>query len=183
MSLLLKVALLAYPPQFRRRFGTEWTRAMHDRRVHGNQSAGRLAATVVTDVFLNAPPMRWETLTTPSRALLSIAAITVALAALAVGSPAIGILLIALIVVFALQAVGAKRPIAGADLVLVQRWYLWLAAAAGSFLVGLVVVIIDNADDLTTVGWATWLLTWSAAVVLAITGLALGATRLVLQRR
>ena len=183
MNTLVRVALLAYPRQFRRHYGTEWTRTVTDMQIHGRRSSTRVAATVVAEMVTTAVRMRWEHLMPSARIALSVIAAVVALAALVVGSPAIAVFVVALAALVALQFAGRDRPIAPTDPSITRRWWTWLATSAVAFLVGLGVVAIDGDDDLSSAAWATWMISWFAAVVLAAIGLGLGATRLVLTRR
>lgn len=119
-----------------------------------------------------------------TRLALSVTAAIVAVAALAVGSEAVAVLVVALVALAALAFAGRDRPITPANPSLAQRWYLWLASAAAAFLVGLGVVAITEQDGgLSEAAWATWMLSWAAAVVLALIGVGLGATRLVTRNR
>ena len=107
----------------------------------------------------------------------------ITLAALAVGSEAIAILLVAILVLIGLQLAGKDRPITPSDPSVTRRWYLWIAGAAGAFLFGLGVVVATEEDGgLSEVAWATWMLSWAAGAVLGVIGLGLGATRLITHR-
>jgi hypothetical protein len=182
MNLLLRAALLAYPRSFRRNYGDEWTRTIADMCTHSHFSALRVGGTVVTEAFTTAIHMRWENLMKPTKTLLTVIAATIALAALVVGSEAIAVLVVAIVVLVGLQFAGKDRPITPTDPSMTRRWYLWIAGAAGAFLLGLGVLAIDG-DDLTSAGWATWMLSWATASVLALIGTGLGATRLVSNHR
>ncbi len=182
MNLLLQVALLAFPRSFRREYGTEWTRTIADMRNHSNQSALRVGGTVVAEAFTTAIQMRWENLMKPTKTVLSVLAATIALAALVMGSAAIAVFAIALVVLVGLQFAGKDRPITPTDPSITRRWYLWMAGAAGAFLLGLGVVVITEEDGgLSSTAWATWMLSWATAAVLAVIGL--GATRLFTHQR
>lgn len=181
MNLLLRVALLAYPRSFRRHYGTEWARTIADMRTHSHCSAIRVGGTVVTEAFTTALHMRWENLMKPTKTLLSVIAAAIALAALVVGSEALAVVAVAIVVLVGLQFAGRDRPVTPTDPSVTRRWYLWMAGAAGAFLLGLGVLAIDG-DDLTSAGWATWMLSWATAAVLALIGTGLGATRLITHR-
>ena len=114
----------------------------------------------------------------PTKTVLRVIAATIALAALVVGSEAIAVLVVAIAVLFGLQFAGKDRPIAPTDPVITRRWYLWMGGAAGAFLLGLGVLAIDG-DELTSAGWATWMLSWATAAILATVGVGLAATRLI----
>ena len=182
MNLLVRVALLAYPRSFRREYGTEWTRTIADMRTHGHHHAGRVSGTVIAEALTTAVQMRWENLMKPTKTLLTVIAATVALAALVMGSEAIAVLVVALVVLVGLQFAGKDRPIAPTDPSITRHWYLWMAGAASAFLIGLGVLAVDG-DDLTSAGWTTWMLSWAGAAILGFVGLGLGATRLVTNNR
>jgi hypothetical protein len=183
MSLLLRVALLAYPRSFRRNYGTEWTRTIADMRTHSHHSALRVGGTVVAEAFTTAIHMRWENLMKPAKTVLTVIAAVIALAALMMGSEAIAVLLVAIIVLVGLQFAGKDRPITPADPSMTRRWYLWVAGAAGAFLLGLGVLAIAEEDGgLSEFAWATWMLSWTTAAVLGVIGLGLGATRVITHR-
>lgn len=183
MNALARVALLAYPRQFRRQYGHEWTRTINDLRMHHGLSTTRIAATVMAEAATVALRMRWENLMPATRAILTVLTLIVTLAAFVVGSPAIAVMVAALVVLGAVQFAGRDRPIAPADPSATRRWWLWLAGSAAAFLIGVAVVAIDGDDDLATAAWATWLVSWAAAVLLAAVGVGLAATRLAITRR
>lgn len=183
MNALVRVVLLAYPREFRRGYGREWARTINDLRVHGGLSASRVAANVIAEAATVAPRMRWENLMPATRTTLTVVAAVVALAAFVVGSPALAILVLALIALGVLQFAGRDKPIAPTDASITRRWWTWLAGSAAAFLIGLGAVAIDGDDDLSSAAWATWMLSWAAAIVLAVIGLGLAATHLVTARR
>jgi hypothetical protein len=183
MNQLVRVALLAYPRSFRRQYGTEWTRTIADMRTHGHHSALRVAGTVVAEAFTTAIHMRWENLMRPTKTVLTVIAATIALAALVMGSEAIAVVVVAIVVLVGLQFAGKDRPITPTDPSMTRRWYLWMTGAAGAFLLGLGVLAIDGDDELTSAAWATWMLSWATAAVLGVIGLGLGATRLLSNHR
>ena len=74
MNLLLRVALLAYPRSFRRRYGAEWTRTIADMRTHSHHSATRVGGTVVAEALTTAIRMRWENLMKTTKTLLTVIA-------------------------------------------------------------------------------------------------------------
>ncbi len=179
MNLLVRVALLAYPRSFRRHYGTEWTRTIADMRNHSHHSSVRVAGAVVAEAFTTALHMRWENLMKPTKTVLTVIAATIALAALAMGSEAIAVLVVAIVVLAGLQFAGKDRPITPTDRSITRRWYVWLAGSLGLYLLGFVFL----AFWLTEIGWAIWMLSWAAATVVGLTGLGLGATRLVSNHR
>ena len=183
MTLLARIALLAYPRSFRREYGTEWTRTVSDMRTHSGHSALRVGGTVIAETVTTAVHMRWENLMKPTKTALTVIAAVITAAALVVGSPAIAILVVAVVILIGLQFAGKDRPITPTDPSRTRRWYLWLAAAAGAFLVGLAVLAIDGDDELSSAAWATWMLSWASATVLGLIGVSLAATRLVITRR
>jgi len=183
MNLLVRVALLAYPRSFRRHYGAEWTRTITDMRTHSHHSSVRVAGVVVAETFTTAVHMRWENLMKPTKTVLTVIAATIAFAALIMGSEAIAILAFAIVVLAGLQFAGQDRPITPTDPSITRRWYFWMAGAAGAFLLGLGVLAIDGGDELTSAAWATWMLSWATAAVLAVIGIGLGATRILSNHR
>lgn len=184
MNLFLRVALLAYPRSFRREYGTEWARTIADMRNHNHNSALRVGGTVVAEAFTTAVHMRWDNLMKPTKTLLTVIAATIALAALVMGSEAIAVLVVAIVVLVGLQFAGKDRPITPTDPSITRGWYFWMAGAAGAFLLGLGVLAIAEEDGgLSEAAWAIWMLSWAAAAVLAVIGLGLGATRVVTNHR
>jgi hypothetical protein len=184
MNLLVRLALLAYPRSFRHHYGTEWTRTIADMRTHSHQSPLRVSGVVAAEALTTAIRMRWENLMKPTKTLLSVLAATIALAALVMGSEAIAILAVAIVVLVGLQLAGKDRPINPTDPSITRRWYLWMAGAAGAFLLGMAVVAVTEENGgLSEAAWAAWMLSWAAAAVLGVIGLGLGATRLVTNRR
>jgi hypothetical protein len=184
MNLLVRVALLAYPRSFRRHYGAEWARTIADMRTHSHRSALRVAGTVIVEAFTTAIHMRWENLMKPTKTLLTVVAAAVALAALMMGSEAIAVLVVAIVVLVGLQFAGKDRPITPTHPSATRRWYQWMAGAASAFLLGLGVLAITEEDGgLSEVAWATWMLSWATAAVLGVIGLGLGATRLITNHR
>lgn len=183
MNALVRVALWAYPREFRRDYGTEWTRTINDLNAHDGRSTARVTTSVLAEAATVGVRMRWENLMPTARTTLTVIAAVIALAALVVGSPAIAVLAVAVVALAALQFAGRDRPIAPTDPAITRRWWMWLAAGAAAFIVGLAAVAIDGDDDLSTAAWATWLISWATAIVLAAIGIGLAATRLVLTRR
>ena len=179
MNQLVRVALLAYPRQFRRDYGTEWSRTLRDLQTHSGHSTPRIAATVVGEVFTTAIRMRWENLMTPARTALMVIVGVVALVALMMGSEAIALLVVALVALIVLQFAGRDRPIALTNPSTTRRWYLCLAGAAAAFLSGFAALAIDGDDNLSEPAWAIWIFSWTAAALLGVIGLTLGATRLI----
>lgn len=182
MNGLARLALLAYPRAFRRRFGPEYLRTVADLHTHSPRRRARVALRLVREAVTVAPAMRWANLLEPTRTVLTIVAAVAVVVALLVGSEATAALAAALLVLAALSFAGRDRPIAPTDPSMTRRWYWWLAAAAGAFLVGLGVVAIDGDDQLSEAAWATWMISWAIGAVLAIVGVGLGTARLITHR-
>ena len=170
-------------PRVSPRVRAEWTRTVNDLTDHGGRGTARTAAVVLTEAATVGVRMRWENLMPTARTILSVIAAVIALAAVVVGSPAIAVLVVAVVGFAALQFAGRDRPIATTAPSITRRWWTWLAAGSLAFLIGMAAVAIDGDDDLSTAAWATWLVSWSAAVVLAVIGLGLAATHFVIDRR
>lgn len=184
MNHLARLTLLAYPRSFRRDFGPEYLRTVADLQTHGGHRRARVVMRLVGESLTTALAMRWEHLMKPTRTILTIAAAVTAVTGLVMGSEAIALFVVALVALAALIFVGRERPITPADPSLTRRWYWWLAGAAAAFLVGLGVVAVTEEDGgLPEAAWATWMLSWATAAVLALIGVGLGTTRLLVNRR
>ena len=176
---VIGLLLWVYPPSFRRQFGRDWIRGIRDLRAHMGLSGPRYVLRVLIDLLSTAPRLRWERLMPTTRILLAAAFATLTMFALAVGSPAVTLAFVGLVGVLVVMASGQSRPIAGGEQRVSDRWYLWLVAAAGLGLLGLLVLMFA----LTEIGWLVWMVSWSAAVVTAGIGLVLGAMNLVARRQ
>ncbi len=177
MNRVARLGLLAYPKSFRRQYGAEWTRTVTDLRTHGGLGRIRLVARVAADVLVTAPRMRWENLMKSSRLVLTvIVAVAAACAALFV-APFAALPLIVIGAVLYVQATRHDRPVAAETYRWARRWYLWLAVAAGLFLVGFSMLVTSEDGALGTAAWATWVLSWLAAAIAAAVGVSLGAAR------
>lgn len=99
------------------------------------------------------------------------------LAGLILLSPAIAIPVVAIAAVVAVRARRHDQPIATEVTNLAQRWYLWLAAGAALFGIGLATLALAG-EDASTAAWATWVLSWLFAGLAAAFGLALSVAKL-----
>lgn len=115
--------------------------------------------------------------------VLVVLAVVAAAFGVLLGAPIVALPAIAIFAVLVIVARRHDQPIASEVATWSERWYLWLAVAAGMFLVGLAAVAADDDSELSTPVWALWILSWLAAAVVATVGLGLGATRFVNQRR
>ncbi len=100
--------------------------------------------------------------------------------AVAVGSPAVGLVAgaaVGLLVLLAVFARAGNRPIV-ADHRLAAHWYRWVVAGACSFAVGFGVLAVDG-PELTSLGWTVTMLSWATGVVLVVFGLVLAVGRLI----
>lgn len=184
MNRLARFTLLAYPRSFRRDFGPEYLRATADLHSHGRRRRFEIAGRLLGEAVTVAPAMRWEYLMKPTRTVLVVVAAVAALIGLVMGSEAIALLVVALVALAGLVFAGQDRPITPTDPSVSQRWYWWLAGAAGAFLAGLGVLAVTEEDGgLSEAAWATWMLSWATAAVLALVGVGLGTARLVTHRR
>lgn len=175
--LTARLVLAAYPRSFRRRYGDEVARSVVDLRRHGGVGRAALAARMALDVARSAPRMRWESLMSRRSRPLAIAVVlSVGLAALAVGSPVFVVVLGAVVVLLALLVRSGDRPIV-ADPGQTVRWHRWVVAGVAAFAVGFLILVVDG-DELTSPGWAAWMLSWATGTVLVAFGLVLGAARL-----
>lgn len=183
MNRLARLTLLAYPRAFRRDFGSDYLQAATDLRTYGRHTRRQIAGRLVGDALTTAPAMRWEYLMDSAKLVLALVAAIAAAFGLLLGAPMVALPMLAIL---ALLVIGARRhdqPIATEAVAWSKRWYLWLAAAAAMFFVGLGVLAADGDGELSAPVWATWILSWLAAAVVATVGLGLGATRLVNHRR
>jgi len=183
MNRLLRVALLVYPRQFRREYGSEWARTVSDLQVHSGYGTPRIAMTVVGETLTTAIRMRWENLMASAKIALMVIIGAVALITLMLGSAAVIPFFLALAALLALQFGGRERPVRASDLSASRRWYLWLAGAAAAFVVGLIALATDGDNELNTLQWTTWMASWALAVVFAGVGCTLCVSRLVANRR
>jgi len=170
---IARLALLAYPREFRREYGDEIVRCMRDMRRHGDVDRARLAGRVAADVLLTAPRMRLETLMHRSIVLTLALGIVALIAAVAI----LPVALVALAAVVAGAAVvigrrhdgplGDSPPSAGW-----RRCVLWGVA---SFAVGSAILIIDG-GELSEPVWALWALTFVAGAILVGLGIVLAVS-------
>lgn len=183
MNTIARLTLLAYPRAFRRRFGEEYLRTVADLRRAGGRGRIRIVGRLLGDAMTVAPYMRWENLMAPVRVILIVATAVVALAGMVMGSQATVVFVAGVLVLALLGLAGKDRPIATAGHRVTRYWYWWLLGAAGAFLVGSGVLAVAEEDGgLSEMAWTAWMLSWSSAVVLALIGIVLGATRLLTNR-
>jgi hypothetical protein len=183
MSLLTRIAFLAYPPSFRDEYRTEWTRTVQDMRTHGGRSTTRVVLQVAVDVFRTAPRMRWENLMRPGSMQLTVVAAIAGTAGLIFVFPPLAVAVLVLAATVAIQAGRHDQPITTELTAWSARWHLWLVASAAFFFLGFGALLTEGDQGLTTAAWATWVLTWLTGAVLGGVGLGLGATRFVSRRR
>lgn len=176
---VVRTVLMAYPRDFRSRYGGELARSIDDLRRHGGLGRGRLAARVAGDVVRSAPRMRMETLMARSRfkPIAITAVLSVGLMAAVVGSPAFLVVIAAAVALAAILVRTSDRPVVG-DPALAGRWLRWVLAGAVAFAVGFVIVAVDG-DELTSAWWTTLMITWATGTVLVVFGAVLGASRAV----
>jgi hypothetical protein len=174
VSGVYRALLRAYPGEFRREYGGEMRRLLDDELRHGAGGSLRTSARLVSDVVRTAPRMRWES--NMSRVILVSCAIALAVITFAIGSPilVLGLLVIALLVYLAAVRNNPGRTIT-APPERARGWYWWLLAAAGLVVAGFVVLAVDG-DELSSIGWSLWMVTWGAAIVMAVIGIILGIT-------
>ncbi|MGI9615927.1 MAG: hypothetical protein ACR2QO_23640 [Acidimicrobiales bacterium] len=183
MKRIARLTLLAYPRTFRREFGADYLETVDDLRHHGHHSTARIIHRLFADALTTAPTMRWDNfMNTTKIGLATVVAVGAAFGVL-IGAPIVAFPLIALLAVLVLAARRHDRPIAAEAMEWAGYWPRWLAAAAGLFLLGAAMLFTAEDGNLTTIAWATWILSWLAAAIVAVVGLGLGATRLVQHRR
>lgn len=163
---LYRVALLAYPASFRREYGEELTRSLHDLRRHGGMSRTRLCLRIAGDVALTAPQMRLEALMARNTTLAVTAVVAIAVLAAAVGSP---IFVLALVPVALLAILGRHhdRPIS-ADRPDAGHWQRWILAGAAFFLAGGAVLALNGNEELSAVPWTVFALSWLTGTILVV---------------
>ena len=182
MSRLARLTLLAYPRSFRHGFGSDYLQAVTDLHTHGHHHRLQIAGRLLGDALTTAPTMRWENLMNSTKLTLTVVAAVAALGLFFV-APFVAVPLLAIIAVLVISARRHDQPVVAQAAAWGRHWYLWLAVAAGLFLLGLGIVAADADGDLSTPAWAVWILSWLAAVIAAAVGFGLGATRLLNQRR
>jgi len=100
-----------------------------------------------------------------------------------IGAPVVAFPLIALLAVLVVAARRHDRPIATEASEWAAHWPWWLATAAGMFLLGVAMLFTAEDGELASIAWATWILSWLGAAIIAVLGLAFGATRLIQHHR
>jgi hypothetical protein len=182
VSRLARITLYAYPRSFRDRFGAEYVQTIADLRRHDGHRSVRTAR-LLMDALVTAPAMRWECLMNTTRVVLPVVTAVAAAAAVVIGAPFVALPLLVILAALVVAARRHDQPLAVETSRWAGRWVRWLVAGAGLFLLGLTVLAVDGDDELSTVAWAIWLLSWIAGGVVAAVGVGLGATRLLGQRR
>ena len=183
MNRLARLTLLAYPKSFRSDFGADYVQAAADLTTHGQLGRLQIAGCLIGDALTTAPTMRWEYLMKSAQLILVVLAAVAAAFGILLGAPMVALPLLAVFAVLVIVARRHDQPISAEAAAWSERWFLWLAAAAGLFFLGLAAVAADGDGELNTPVWAVWILSWLAAAVVATVGLALGATRVVNHRR
>jgi len=183
MNRLARLTLLAYPRAFRQAFGQSYLQCVADLEAHSGRNRLRIAGRLLGEALTTGATMRWENLMSSSKLILTVIVTIVAAFGVLLGSP-----IIALPLILAVLVIGARRhdqPIAVEAVAWERRWYRWLGVAAVLFLVGFAMLLTSEDNELSSIAWAVWILSWLAAAVTATVGvgLGLGATRLVSQRR
>ncbi len=164
---ILRLALLAYPPSFRKGYGDEMARCVRDLRDHGGMSRGRLGLHVAADVLLTAPRMRLETLMT--RTIVVTATIAAAVALSLMFSPVALVLVPALLM---LAVLGRRHdlPIAP-DGSGQPRWRVHMLRGVAALGVAGVVLLINGGGELSEPLWAIWALSFVAGLSMLVLGL------------
>ena len=183
MKRVARLALLAYPRSFRRDFGDQYLQLVDDLRDHRGHGRSRVLARLLTDTLLTAPAMRWEHLMHSGRIVLPVIAAVVAAFAVLIGAPIVAQALVALFAALAIAAHRHDQPIATEAADWGRRWYAWLLTAGALAMVGFAALSTHDDGDLSTVAWATWILSWLAAGIVGIVGVGLGAMHLRRHRR
>lgn len=182
MSRLARLTLLAYPRSFRHDYGAAYLQTARDLQSDPTTDNRRLATRLVLDAATTAPAMRWEYLMTTKKIGLTVAVGIGAAFGLLIGAPFLALPLIAAFVALVLAARFHDRPIVREDTDLARWWYVWVAAGAGCFLLGLAMLVTSEDGDLGSIAWTTWIVSWLSASVFAAIGLGLGAARFLARR-
>lgn len=182
MIRLARLALLAYPRTFRRDFGRDYLQTATDLHTHGDHTSMRLAGRLIRDALTTAPTMRWENLMNSSKDSLTVIAAVAAAVGIIIGAPILAIPSLAVLAALVLSARRHGRAIPAEAAAWGQRWYVWLAAAAGLTLVGFAMLLTEGDDGMSTPAWAVWISSWLTAALFAAIGVGLGATRLARSR-
>ncbi len=183
MNRLARLTLLAYPRSFRSDFGADYLQAATDLSTHDQHGRLRIAGRLVGDALTTAPNLRWEYLMKPAKLTLTVVAAVAAAFGILLGAPMVAVPAVAIFAVLVIVARRHEQPIAAEAAAWSERWYLWVAVAAGMFLVGFAMLFTEEDGGLSSVAWAVWILSWLAAAVVATVGLGLGATRYVNHHR
>jgi hypothetical protein len=164
---LYRVALYAYPRQFRQTFGDEMVRIVTDRRRHEGRSEWCGLLEEAVDAARAAPRMRWES---PMNRVVILAAFgTTAVAAALVAQLAlIPIAVLGLAVWFAWGR--PLQPIAPAAAS--RRWAMWVVAGSAGIAIAIAIPAIDG-GELNAFWWTVMMLTLLSGIGLAITGASL----------
>jgi hypothetical protein len=110
------------------------------------------------------------------KAVALTSVVAVAVFAALVGSPLLLLFIVAAIAFMAMLLRRGDQPIV-ANPTSTTRWYRWVVAGVASFAVGVVVLVIDG-PELSSPGWATWMLSWAMGLVLVLFGFVLLSSRL-----
>ena len=182
MSWLARLTLIAYPKDFRQQFGPDYLQAVADLHTHGQRNHIHIASRVLADAVTTAPTMRWENLMNSHKLIITAIAVVAITGGLFLAGPIVALPL-AVVAALVISARRHDRPIATEAATWGQRWYAWLAVAAGLFAIGAAMLFTADDGDLNTAAWAVWILSWLSGAVVAVAGLGLGATRIAQQRR
>lgn len=183
MKHIARLTLLAYPKAFRIAFGPSYLQAVADLEAHSRRGRLQIIGRLIGDALTTAPTMRWDNLMNARKFVLTIVAATAAAFGVVIGSPIVALPLLAIVGVLVIGARRHDQPIAVEAAAWGRRWYLWLAVAAVLFLVGFSMLLTAEDNELSSVAWAVWILSWLGAAITATVGVGLGATRLVHLRR
>ena len=186
MNRIARLTLLAYPPAFRRAFGSSYLQCVADLEAHSGRSRLRIAGRLLGEALTTAPTMRWKNRMSTSKLILTVIVTIAAAFGVLLGAPIIALPLLAVLGLLVIGARRHDRPIAVEAAAWRRRWSRWLGVAALLCVIGLAMLLTseDSEDsELSSVAWAVWILSWLAAVITVAVGLGFGATRFVSQRR
>ncbi|MFI5046981.1 MAG: hypothetical protein ACHQIG_07945 [Acidimicrobiia bacterium] len=181
---MYRALLRAYPSRFRREYAEPMAQAFADR-VHAD-GARRAWGVALRDLAISAPNEHWETfMNAKTSSKLTVAAVVTAVAAMfviAIGGALVGLALL-LLLAWELYAIQRARGYSGSTL----RGWKFAASGVALFALLFVVFALPWPEDWRSavddeIAWFTGMVGFSTAIVLMITGTALGLARWIAQR-
>lgn len=170
-TLLFRLAILAFPSEFRREYGADLLRSIDDQHRFGTDPSWRIFVRELTDVAVSAPRMRGASPMT--RIVIALVGTVVAVvAALAIGPPALAVVVVATVAL--LVGVGSREP--ALDHAASRRQAVgWGLAAVVAFGAAAAIPAADGGELSEPA--------WTAMAALGVVGLALAGYAVVIVSR